>query len=210
MMKQKPAKQKRNFSSFSIDDAFREVAVEIVLEWQIKFEPIAPSDFFVEKMRRMQRFDTKRSEDAKKLIIDAFFEEALQPFPLLRMWKSVSLSSDTLTGVVDYFVTRDVDILTAPYLCVVEAKKDDFEQGLAQCLVEMKAAQWLNEQIDMHIDVFGIVSNGGVWQFYKMTAQNQVFGTKEYAAIDEKTVLGMLDAILSECAGYVEADEIEK
>ena len=209
-MKQKPAKQKRNFSSFSIDDAFREVAVEIVLEWQIKFEPIAPSDFFVEKMRRLRRFDTKRSEDAKKLLIDAFFEEAVQPFEQLKMWKSVALNSDELTGIVDYLLTRNVDILAPPYLCVVEAKKDDFEQGLAQCLVEMKAARWRNEQVERRFDVFGVVSNGRTWQFYKMTAQNQVFGTEEHAASDEKTVLGILDAILSECAGYVEADEIEK
>ena len=28
-------------------------------------------------------------------------------------------------------------------MCVIEAKKDDFEQGAAQCLVEMQACQWI-------------------------------------------------------------------
>lgn len=192
-------KQKRNFSSFHIDEALREVNVESVLKWQIEFKPIAPSEFFIERMRRLRKFDLKRSEGAKELIIDAFWEEALQPFEHLKMWKSVPLNSETLTGVVDYLLTRNIDILEAPYLCVAEAKKDDFEQGLAQCLVEMKAARWRNEQVGKLIDVFGVVSNGAIWQFYKYTKQNEVYGTEEYAARHEAEVLGILDAILVEC-----------
>ena len=193
-------KQKRNFSSFNLDQAFEEVKVRKVFEWQLDFKLFEPSAFFYERLLRLRRFDVSRSEDAKKLIIDAFLEEALQGFVNLKMWKSVPLSSDALTGVVDYFLTEDVDILTAPYLCVVEAKKDDFEQGLAQCLVEMKAAQWKNQQTGKAINVFGVVSNGAFWQFYQMTVENEVFGTVIYAARDEKSVLGILNAILVECA----------
>jgi hypothetical protein len=50
----------------------------------------------------------------------------------------------------------------------VEAKKDDFGQGLAQCLVEMQACQWRNTQINKKIDVFGIVTNGDTWKAYKL------------------------------------------
>lgn len=192
-------KQKRNFSSFGIDAAFKEVAVDKIIEWQIEFEPFQPSDFFYERLRRLRRFDLKRSEGAKELIIDAFWEEALQPFVKLKMWKSVPLASDTLIGMVDYLLTKDVDVLSAPYLCLTEAKKDNFEQGLAQCLVEMKAARWRNEQEGKAITVFGVVSNGTVWQFYKMTVENQVFGTEEFAIKEEKNILGILNSILTEC-----------
>lgn len=193
-------KQKRNFSSFGIDAALKEVAIEKIIEWQIEFEPLKPSGFFYERLKRLRRFDLKRSEGAKELLIDAFWEEALQPFPKLKMWKSVPLTSDTLTGVVDYLLTKDVDILGAPYLCLTEAKKDDFEQGLAQCLVEMKAAKWRNEQDGAIITVFGVVSNGTTWQFYKMTAENEVFGSDEYAIKEEANILGILNNILTECA----------
>lgn len=192
-------KQKRNFSSFSIDESFREVGIRKVLEWKFDYAPLELSDFFRERLRRLKKFDVSRSEDAKKLIIDAFFEEALQPFKGLKMWKSVPLNSDTLTGVVDYFVTEDIDILAEPYLCVVEAKKDDFEQGLAQCLVEMKAARWKNEQVEKLIDVFGVVSNGELWEFYQLTKDNKLYGSQSYIASDAEKVLGVLDYILREC-----------
>ncbi len=96
-------KQKRDFSSFDLDQAFEEVGVRKVFEWQLDFKLFEPTGFFYERLQRLRRFDVSRSEDAKKLIIDAFLEEALQDFANLKMWKSVPLNSDTLTGVVDYF-----------------------------------------------------------------------------------------------------------
>ncbi|MGD1936360.1 MAG: hypothetical protein ACFCA4_02215 [Cyanophyceae cyanobacterium] len=51
------------------------------------------------------------------------------------------------------------DYLERPYVCVVEAKKDDFEQGLAQCLVEMYTCQWKNANSDLKIDSLDVVTN---------------------------------------------------
>jgi hypothetical protein len=48
----------------------------------------------------------------------------------------------------------------------VGAKKDDFEGGCAQCLLEMYTIQKMNGNPD--ITVFGIVSNGDNWEFGKL------------------------------------------
>jgi hypothetical protein len=53
-----------------------------------------------------------------------------------------------------------------PYFILVEAKQDDFEGGWAQCLAEMIAAQRLDEELK--VTIYGIVSNGGLWQFGKL------------------------------------------
>ncbi len=50
----------------------------------------------------------------------------------------------------------------------VEAKQDKFEEGWGQCLAEMIAVQRINNDFEMNI--FGIVSNGKIWQFGKLTA----------------------------------------
>jgi hypothetical protein len=55
------------------------------------------------------------------------------------------------------------------------AKKDDFEQGLAQCLVEMQACQWQNHQVSHDADILGIVTNGEGWQFYKLLLTGVVY-----------------------------------
>ena len=63
----------------------------------------------------------------------------------LKIWKGAALESQDLIGQADYLLTQRRGYVEAPLLCVVEAKKDDFEQGAAQCLVEMKACQWNNQ-----------------------------------------------------------------
>jgi hypothetical protein len=59
-------------------------------------------------------------------------------------------------------------VFDKPYFLLVEAKQDNFENGWAQCLAEMIAAQKLNEKPEQ--EVFGIVSNGEVWQFGQLKA----------------------------------------
>ena len=46
---------------------------------------------------------------------------------------------------------------------MVEAKKDNFEEGWGQCLAELVAAQKLNN--NQHNLVYGVVSNGKMWEF---------------------------------------------
>ena len=48
----------------------------------------------------------------------------------------------------------------------MEAKKDNFEEGWGQCLAELVAAQKLNN--NQHDLVFGIVTNGKLWEFGKL------------------------------------------
>ncbi len=53
-----------------------------------------------------------------------------------------------------------------PYVLVVEAKKDDFDGGWAQCLAAMLAAQRLNDRPTRV--VYGCVCNGWLWHFGKL------------------------------------------
>lgn len=102
---------------------------------------------FFRKVSRLQRvFDLRSYEESKKLLIDAICEEAILEFERLKIWKGAALESDTLTGNVDYLIAENKAYLEAPLACIIEAKKDNFEQGLAQCLVEMQACQWQNRQ----------------------------------------------------------------
>src|SRR5262245_43362744 len=56
----------------------------------------------------------------------------------LTLWSHVALEGvDSLEGVPDYFFTRRSPlglVQDKPYVLVVEAKKDDFDAGWAQCL----------------------------------------------------------------------------
>lgn len=195
----KTKKIRKNFSSFSANEALQELQVNELIRWEMNFPPYQPSSFLPERLRRLENFDLTFSERAKELLIDAFCEEVIERHPNLKIWKAATLQSDDLIGQVDYSIAPRKAYLTTPLLCVVEAKKDDFEKGLAQCLVEMKACRWNNEQAGNQLDVFGIVTNGEVWKFYKLTVEGQVFETLPYSLADRDKVLGLLEQVFTRC-----------
>jgi hypothetical protein len=57
-------------------------------------------------------------------------------------------------------------VLAMPLLVVVEAKRNDFEEGWGQCLAELVAAQTLNKEPSR--PVYGIVTDGKRWEFGKL------------------------------------------
>jgi hypothetical protein len=187
---------KRKFSSFNDDEAMKLIGIERIQIWNLPIEPFKVSDFFYKRLERLDSFGVYRSEGGKELLIEAFCEEALNRHKKIRLWKQVHFESETLTGTPDYIATKKRDYVEHPFLCVVEAKKDDFEKGLAQCLVEMKACRDNNEK---EIDVYGIVSNGEGWKFYKYAISGEVFGTELFTSADEEKLLSALNYIFDEC-----------
>ncbi len=94
----------------------------------------------------------------------------------LILWSHQPLKyDDNLSGIPDYMIAqrspRGKIILEQPYLILVEAKKDNFEEGWGHCFAELIAVQKLNN--DQNNIVFGIVSNGKIWEFGKL--QDSVF-----------------------------------
>ena len=161
--------KKKGFSRFNLTQAYQILELEHLLRWDLQAQPLPPTSDFTSRLKRLQKFDTRSSEESKKLIIDAVFEEAIQSYDRLKIWKGANLEGRFAAGYVDYLVGENRDYLNVPFLCVVEAKKDDFEQGLAQCLVEMQACQDRNKQEGKQSKVvFGIVTNGDGWRFYQL------------------------------------------
>lgn len=192
-------KPKKNFSSFNWTSAFKELGIEVLLRWEVEFQPQPPSDYFKERWRRLEVFDLTNSERAKELLIDAIIEEVIQPYRKLKIWKAAPLESDDLIGQADYLAAPRRAYLEAPLLCVVEAKKDDFEKGLAQCLVEMKACQWNNQQQGKDLDVYGIVTNGEGWRFYKLSNAGEVYETLPQSLGAIENIFGLLAYVFSKC-----------
>lgn len=193
------APKKKAFSKFKLDEAYKQLNLTQLTAWKITFEPVPPSDAFQTHLDRLQVFDLERSEEGKKLLIDAILIEAIQPFTQLKFWKGANLESEIAHGAADYLMTGKRGYFEAPFLCVIEAKKDDFEQGLAQCLVEMQACQWSNQNLDRAIDIFGIVTNGGTWQFYKLAIDTAVYATLPYSVSDLEAILGQLHYLFRQC-----------
>lgn len=197
---QKKTSKTRNFSSFDVPSAFKQLGIKNLHSWKIETPPIPPSDFFKQRLAKLELFfDLRNYEESKKLIIDALCEEGIETCKHLKIWKGALLRSNQTSGNVDYLIAEKKAYLEAPMLCIVEAKKDDFEQGLAQCLVEMQACQWTNLQFGHSIEVLGMITNGETWRFYKLTTDAKVYETLPYSTNDLDAIIGALRFIFEQC-----------
>ena len=116
----------------------------------------------------------------------------------LLLWSHQPLNYDeNLSGIPDYMVAqrsiRGKIILDKPYLIIVEAKKDNFEEGWGQCLAELIAAQKVNDDPNSHL--FGIVSNGKVWEFGLLHGTEFTKNVKYYVLEDLQLLMDVLNFI---------------
>lgn len=120
----------------------------------------------------------------------------------LTLWSHQTLIYDEdLSGTPDYIVTQRNPLATIvfdkPYFLAVEAKQDKFEEGWGQCLAEMIAVQRIND--DLEKTVFGIVSNGKVWQFGKLNVDIFTRSRKFYTIQELDKLFAAVNYIFQQC-----------
>jgi hypothetical protein len=144
------------------------------------------------------------SEDAIcENLIYPVLKEVWKPYrSKLTLWSHEALTYDEdLSGIPDYTVTQRNSLSTIvfdkPYFLMVEAKQDKFEEGWSQCLAEMIAIQRIND--DFVSDVFGIVSNGKIWQFGKLVGDVFTRNKNLYMIQDLDKLFAAVNYIFQQC-----------
>lgn len=100
-----------------------------------------------------------------------------------------------LSGYVDYLLSRSSEQLEieAPVVIVGEAKRDNLNEGLGQCIAEMVAAQLFNQTNQVNIStIYGAVSNGTQWRFLKLEGVTVAIDLMDYALPPVDQILGFL------------------
>ncbi|MEG4440940.1 hypothetical protein QUB47_06145 [Microcoleus sp. AT9_B5] len=118
------------------------------------------------------------------------------------LWSHQALNCDAnLNGFPEYILAQKSPlgklVFDRPYFVIIEAKQDDFEAGWAQCLAEAIAAQRLNDKPEQ--DVFGIVSNGKLWQFGKLKTNLFTLNKKSYLIDDLDKLFAAINYVFQQC-----------
>lgn len=106
-----------------------------------------------------------------------------------------------LTGFCDFLISKSPEqiIIKAPVVALVEAKNDNIQSGLGQCIAEMIAAQLFNQQKGNEIEtVYGSVTTGTNWKFLRLTGQIIEIDLNEYFLSDVGKILGILSSFIQE------------
>ena len=96
-----------------------------------------------------------------------------------------------LQGECDFILALSEPLprLRAPLVTIVEAKKNDIEAGLGQCIAQMVAAQLFNERAGHSGVVFGCVTTGEDWQFLRLEGQAVLIDTTRRYINDVGSIL---------------------
>ena len=120
----------------------------------------------------------------------------------LTLWSHQPLTYDAeLSGTPDYMVARRSPlgpiVFDAPFFLVVEAKKDDFVRGWAQCLAAMLAAQKLNGRPSQTL--YGVSTNGLAWQFGRLEKDEFTQEPEPFTLQSLDTLAAALHYVFSRC-----------
>jgi hypothetical protein len=168
--------------------SFRSLS-EVIKKYQIKYQEELFPAFEINKAPEVLREDISFTlqnvaYNISEPAICAILKAAWRPFAKdLAIWSHQPIMfTEELSGVPDYLISRRSElgkiVLDYPLLAVVEAKKDDFKAGWAQCGSEMYAIQQLNQTPEQR--VFGIVSNGETWEFAQLSLNTLTMFTQRY------------------------------
>ncbi|MFM2433153.1 MAG: hypothetical protein RLZZ511_4367 [Cyanobacteriota bacterium] len=195
------------YSDFSLESVIRQF--KLMESETLIFEPVVPiepSHWLAETLSITQKFGLKAGTEKARseFVVAPILAELERRNPnQIAIFSGKSLDVNRaagLNGECDFIISKGEmsRILQAPILAVVEAKKQDIDLGLGQCVAQVIGAQLFNQQQQQDIEtVYGCVTTGDRWQFLRLQQQHLVLDNREYSLTRElPLILGILQSIV--------------
>ncbi len=197
----------KSYSAYTLDDLTDlglNIREEIFLR-EKNITPLVPSAFLIEALERGKRrkltSEKAKSEHLIAPILVEVEEYNNRSFATFSGYKFDVDKSIGLTGFCDFILSKEPRFpqIKAPVFCVVEAKNDNLDIGLAQCIAEMYAAQLFNHKKERKQDIiYGATTFGFEWKFIQLI-DNQVKIDEDIYYMNElPKLLGVLNYIVNQ------------
>ena len=189
-----------NFTLETVREAFDIQEVDIAGLFSDS-EPMVPSELLTAVLERNIPLATAiGTEKAKSemIVADVLVELREQLDLGIGLFSGIDFNVDDesgLAGVCDFLISLSPVqfVLEAPVIVLVEAKKDDLEIGLGQCVAEMVAAQYFNAEKGNDIRrIYGATTSGREWRFLKLEGKKLHIDMAVYQIAQCDKILGIL------------------
>jgi len=134
-----------------------------------------------------------------EMIIAPILLELTKQYPSqISLFSGVDFTVDSeqgLNGSCDFLISRSSELLiiSAPVILIVEAKRENINLGLGQCVAEMYAAKIFNQREGNEISpIYGVVTTGEIWKFLKLEGQVIEIDLSEYFLNEVNKIMGIL------------------
>lgn len=194
-----------SYSDFTLDGVVK--SFDLTLSDKVGIFSATPelqcSDFLAEILRENLPLalasNTEKSR-SEMIIAPILIELRKQLQYQVSLFSGIDFTVDAargLNGSCDFIISRSPEllILKAPVITIVEAKKENINAGLGQCVAEMLAARLFNEYQENEIQtIYGAVTTGTNWKFLKLQGQVIEIDLDEYFISNVSKILGILSA----------------
>jgi hypothetical protein len=192
-----------SYSEFTLESV--QIAFELTITERANLlddSPIVESSKFLKEL--LKEFTplalAMNTEKARSELIIApiLVEVRKQYLDKASLFSGVELNIDRdrgLNGICDFLLSRSPSqlMLKAPVVVVVEAKKENINGALGQCIAEMWAAKLFNQQHENDISViYGAATTGNDWKFLRLSDRLVEIDLTEYQLSNIDKILGIL------------------
>ncbi len=169
-------------------------------------KPVVSTDWLVETLKTGQHLALySPSEKAKsEFIVAPILVEVQNKYQgEVALYSGRNLNADKskgLNGECDFILCKEkyAHTIQTPIIGLVEAKRNDLQIGLGQCVAQMLGAQIINQQENNAIDtIFGCVTTGDIWLFLKLHNQTIFINNERYYIDNAGIILAAFQRIIA-------------
>lgn len=195
----------KSYSSFDYDD-LKNLGLQVgekAFMQQIPYKRIVPSPYLQttiqRNLRRKLRSEKAKSEFLISPILSELEELNLNRFSLYSGYKFNVEPKQGLSGFCDFVLSFEPTALRieAPVFCIVEAKNENLESGIPQCVAELYAAQIFNNRVGKARPIlYGAVTFGHEWKFIRFIGSEAEVDTSTFYLNQLDEILGIMQYIV--------------
>ena len=195
----------KSYSKFTLED-LSDLDIRVVESCVIdknKVAEVAPSQLLKDILEINTKLKLRTEKAKSELLISPILVEMVSKntatFSFFSGYKFNVDAKIGLNGFCDYILTLDPSsyAISSPVFCVVEAKNDNLDEGIAQCIAEMYAAQLFNKKKNNNLStIYGAVTFGFEWKFIKLVEKQADVDTEIYFLNKLPELLGALQHII--------------
>jgi hypothetical protein len=191
------------YSDFTLSDLEEKFGIKSERK-QIQFasKPIEPSERLRVELEESIEMPIK-SEKARSewLVVPILRELRRRNSNFFTIYSGDTLVGDKETGLqgeCDFILAKDTKSyeINVPIFQIVEAKRNDLDEGIRQCAAQLVGARKYNERKGIITEkLYGCTTTGDVWQFIEY-ADKLYIDEKKYYLVEIHELLGIFQSII--------------
>ena len=191
------------YSDFTLADLEEQFGVKNLRKHLFtQIAPVLPSEKLLFDLAEGEDMPI-RSEKARSewIVVPILKELRHRNNKFLTIYSGEILTADKEKGLVgecDFIIAKDTKTydISLPIFMLVEAKRNDLEEGVRQCAAQMVGAKVFNQKKGIDLGkIYGCSTTGTDWQFLELSDQLYV-DNRQYYLVELKELLGIFQQII--------------